>query len=143
MAGILYDASVYISWYRGRDSQARSLDVYDAGQPIWLHGVTAEELYLGAKTQEAIAVLDRFVKRFVKAKRLIVPTWSDWIRTGQVLRSIGVTHGFEHVGRFRLTGDALIAVTAGRLKITVVTANKRDFEKLAPHCDALVWKEWR
>jgi predicted nucleic acid-binding protein len=33
--------------------------------------------------------------------------------------------------RGRLTNDALIAMSAGRLGITVITANARDFEKLA------------
>ena len=38
---------------------------------------------------------------------------------------------FEKAGKRRLTNDALIAVSAGRMGITIITTNARDFAKLA------------
>ena len=40
-------------------------------------------------------------------------------------------HGHERIGRARLTNDALIAMSAARQGITVVTANVKDFALLA------------
>lgn len=37
----------------------------------------------------------------------------------------------EHIGRERLSNDALIAMSAGRLGITVITANEKDFARLS------------
>jgi len=37
----------------------------------------------------------------------------------------------RRIGKGRLTNDALIAMSAGRLGITVITGNTRDFGKLA------------
>ena len=38
---------------------------------------------------------------------------------------------YEQIGQGRLTNVALIAMGAGRLGITVITANERDFGRLA------------
>jgi predicted nucleic acid-binding protein len=40
-------------------------------------------------------------------------------------------HDYEQFGEGRLTNDSLIAMSAGRLGITVITANARDFARLA------------
>jgi predicted nucleic acid-binding protein len=60
-----------------------------------------------------------------------VPDIRDWIQTGKVLARVAVKYGYEKIGRGRLTNDALIAMSAARLGITVITANERDFRKLA------------
>jgi predicted nucleic acid-binding protein len=48
-------------------------------------------------------------------------------------------HGFEGIGRARLTNDALIAVSASRTGVTVITSNARDFARLAEF-QPLRWK---
>jgi predicted nucleic acid-binding protein len=48
-----------------------------------------------------------------------------------VLAQVAAAYGYEMIGRGRLTNDALIAVSAARQGITVVTANERDFNRLA------------
>ena len=40
-------------------------------------------------------------------------------------------YDYERVGQGRLTNDTLIAASAGRLGITVITVNAGDFVKLA------------
>jgi hypothetical protein len=37
----------------------------------------------------------------------------------------------EQIGQGRLTNDALIAISAGRLGVEVFTANERDYRRLA------------
>ena len=48
-----------------------------------------------------------------------------------MLALFGAKYVYEQIGKGRLTNDALIATSAGRLGITVITANSRDFKKLA------------
>ena len=71
-----------------------------------------------------------FARDFDRAKRVLVPNLSDWTQTGKVLARVAAKYD-EQIGRGRLTNDALIAISAGRLGITVITANARDFKKLA------------
>ena len=47
------------------------------------------------------------------------------------LRRLATKYHYERVGQGRLTNDALIATSAGRFGIRVITANERDFSKLA------------
>lgn len=53
------------------------------------------------------------------------------MRAGKVLAKIAAKYGFEQIGRGRLTNDALIATSAGRLGIDIITSNERDFRRLA------------
>ncbi len=61
----------------------------------------------------------------------MVPSLADWTLAGRVLAHLAAKYHYEQIGRGRLTNDALIAMSAGRLGITVITANERDFGKLA------------
>jgi predicted nucleic acid-binding protein len=47
------------------------------------------------------------------------------------LSRLAAKYDFEKIGRNRLTNDALMAMSAARAGVTVVTANVRDFRKLA------------
>jgi predicted nucleic acid-binding protein len=48
-----------------------------------------------------------------------------------VLARLAAKYDYEQIGRGRLTNDALLAMSAGRLGITIITATARDFRKLA------------
>jgi predicted nucleic acid-binding protein len=56
-----------------------------------------------------------------------------------LLGHVGQRYGYERIGQARLTNDALIAASAARCGITVITANARDFARLAEFCPL----EWR
>jgi predicted nucleic acid-binding protein len=47
------------------------------------------------------------------------------------LGRLGSQYGYEEIGRGRLTNDALIAISAGRVGITVITHNAQDFVRLS------------
>ena len=59
-----------------------------------------------------------------------MPTLGDWAQAGKVLALLAAEYGYEQIGRGRLTNDALIAISAARYGITVITANERDFARL-------------
>jgi|SRR5882724_411750 len=140
MKPVLFDTSIYICSYRsGHESEFRARNI-EQGSPIWLSSVVLEELYAGADAvgRKKLAQVER---DFDKIKRLLVPNLDDWTRTGKILYKIGQKHGFEHIGRARLTNDTLIAVSATRKGLTVLTHNTRDFARIAEFC-ALKWTLW-
>jgi predicted nucleic acid-binding protein len=82
--------------------------------------------------------VERLEREFDKARRILVPNLGDWAQTGKVLARLAAKHGYEQIGRGRLTNDALIATSASRVGIAVITANARDFARLADYC-SLKW----
>jgi predicted nucleic acid-binding protein len=74
-----------------------------------------------------------------KANRLLTPNLGDWALVGRILASVAQRHGYEKIGKARLTNDALIATSASRNGITVITTNARDFALLAEFCP-LQWQ---
>lgn len=130
MQRTLFDTSIYISALRRGDDAALSLRRMAADSPLWLSAVVLEELYAGAGNRER-RVIERLERDFDRAKRMLVPSQRDWAEAGKVLARLGAKYGYEQIGQGRLTNDALIAVSAGRLGIRVITANQRDYSRLA------------
>lgn len=98
--------------------------------PVWLSAVVLEELYAGAD-EDARRVVEWLERDFDRARRILVPNLSDWKQIGKVLAGLAAEYGYERIGQARLTNDALIAMSAARQGITVITANQRDFAMLA------------
>ena len=126
----LFDTSIYIAALRRGNDAAIALRRVAPDAPLWLSSVVLEELYAGAGDKER-RVVERLERDFDRVKRLLVPNLSDWTQTGRVLARLASKYDFEQIGQGRLTNDALIAMSAGRLGIRVLTANERDFRKLA------------
>jgi predicted nucleic acid-binding protein len=127
---VLFDSSIYITALRTGDEAALTLKRVAANSPVWLSSVVLEELYAGVGRRNR-HVLERLEHDFERAKRILVPNLSDWTQTGKVLARLAARYDYEQIGQGRLTNDALIAMSAGRSGITVITANARDFMRLA------------
>ncbi len=130
MQPVLFDSSIYIRALRTGDEAALALRRLAANSPVWLSSVVLEELYAGVALRSR-HVLERLERDFEKARRILVPNLSDWTQTGKVLARLAAKYDYEQIGQGRLTNDALIAMSAGRTGITVLTANVRDFMRLA------------
>src|SRR5512147_705159 len=130
MQPALFDSSIYISALRQGDDAALALRRLASDQPLWLSSVVLEELYAGAGDRGR-HVVERLERDFDKAKRILVPNLSDWTQAGKVLARLAIKYDYEQIGQGRLTNDALIAMSAARVGITVITANQRDFSRLA------------
>lgn len=130
MQPVLLDTSIYITALRLGDEAVLGLRRVVAGSPVWLSSVVLEELYAGVSTQNR-RVLAQLEHDFHRAGRILVPNLTDWTQTGKVLALLAAKYDYEQIGKGRLTNDALIAMSAGRLGITVITGNARDFKKLA------------
>ena len=130
MKPVLFDTSIYISALRRGNGAALTLRRLSADSPLWLSSVVLEELYAGAGDRER-RVVARLEHDFDRVKRILVPNLNDWTQSGRVLARLAVKYNYEQIGQGRLTNDTLIAVSAGRLGIRVLTANERDYRRLS------------
>jgi predicted nucleic acid-binding protein len=130
MRRVLFDSSIYIAAFRTHGDAALSVGRLTQGAPVWLSSVVLEELYAGVAGRGR-RILERLECDFDKARRILVPTLRDWTEAGKVLARLAAKYSYEQIGKGRLTNDALIAMSAGRVGITVITANARDFARLA------------
>ena len=129
MQPVLFDSSIYITALRAGDEALLTLRRLAAEAPVWLSAVVLEELYAGVKTPDR-KVVERLERDFDRARRILAPSLSDWTQAGKVLALLAAEFGYEQIGQGRLTNDALIAMSAGRHGITIITANERDFARL-------------
>jgi predicted nucleic acid-binding protein len=130
MRPVLFDSSIYILALRMGDVAALALRRWAPESPVWLSSVVLEELYAGVNNRDR-NVLDRLERDFNRANRILVPNLTDWTQTGKVLAWLAAEYGYEQIGKGRLTNDALIAMSAARIGVTIITANQRDFARLA------------
>jgi len=135
---ILFDSSVYIGAFRGDRDAGLIFERWRRKAPIWVSSVVLEELYAGADAASA-RLIGKLEKDFEKARRVLVPNLSDWTQTGRILAKLGAKYSFERIGQGRLTNDALIAASAARSGVEVITSNARDFSRLAEFCP-LQWR---
>ncbi len=135
---VLFDASVYIAALRPGGDRERLLQRSAEESPLWLSSVVLEELYAGAQGT-ATRVVERLERDFERAGRVLTPNRTDWVTAGKVLSRLAGKYGYEQIGRARLTNDALIAMSAARAGITVLTANARDFARIAEF-RAFAWR---
>ena len=134
MRPVLFDTSIYIAALQAGNEAVVGLRRITSQGPLWLSAVVLEELYAGVSWQDR-RIIDRLERDFERAQRILVPNLKDWTETGQGLARLAAEYGYEQVGKGRLTNDALIAASAGRQGITVITANQRDFSRLAEFRD--------
>jgi len=129
MQPCLFDTSIFISALRRGGGATSALRSLSAGVPVWLSAVVLEELYAGAGDRD-FDVVERLERDFKGIKRILVPSLSDWAQAGRVLARLAAKYDYEEIGRGRLTNDALIAMSAARSSILIITENARDFRRL-------------
>lgn len=144
MPGLVFDTSVYVSAFRRGDASVldlrRATEGDGASHPLWLSAVVLSEMLVGAAEKRTRARLIDTAREFNRIKRMLVPLESDWRLAGEVIGQIGAKYGYEHVGRARMTNDALIAMSAARTGLIVLTRNAEDFKRIAEF-RPFQWKE--
>lgn len=135
---ILLDSSVYITALRNGGDSSILLQRWVQESPLWLSSVVLEELYAGTNPADR-RILEKLERDFERAGRILVPSLADWVLAGKVLAAVAQKHAYEKIGRARLTNDALIATSAARNGISLITTNPRDFALLADFCP-LQWQ---
>jgi predicted nucleic acid-binding protein len=130
MPPVLFDTSLYISALRRGENGVLALRRVAPDAPVWLSVVVLEELYAGASDRDR-HLIEGLELDFEMGSRILIPILEDWTAVGRVLARLAAKYDYDQIGRGRLTNDALIAMSAGRLGVTVITSNKKDFSRLA------------
>jgi predicted nucleic acid-binding protein len=130
MQSALLDSSIYITALRRGDDAVLALRRFSTDTALWLSAVVLEELYAGVTDRDR-RIVEGLERDFDKARRILVPNLNDWTRAGRVLARLAARYHYEKIGQGRLSNDALIAMSAGRMGVRIITANERDFGRLA------------
>lgn len=105
-----------------------------------MSAVVIQELAAGARDATRLKQLDRIRRTYETSGALLVPTSEDWWFAGKVLNSLYrvVKRQGEDAEptkeQMRIVRDVLIARTAKRAGVTVVTRNTADFERITQFC---------
>ena len=112
-----------------------------------MSAVVLQELVAGANDASTIKDLERTRLEYRNANKLLVPNEEDWWHAGLVLnalqrgrrsRKTGKIPKMSVAERYRIINDVLIARTAKRAGVIVVTDNVNDFRKIRNFCDVKV-----
>ena len=139
MPPLLLDTSVYIDALRRGDPTLARAKGLLAGERLWLSAVVLAELLAGA-AGDTRKLVERLGRDFDKVDRLLVPNATDWRDAGVLLARVAEVHGYESIGRARLMNDSLIATSASRRGVTVITTNARDFARLQQFRPSFSWR---
>jgi predicted nucleic acid-binding protein len=132
---VLFDTSVYL---RALQSEgALLLQHWALTTPLWLSAVVLEELYAGVRPSDQ-RIVARLERDFARAGRILIPGPRDWVYAGKMLALLAKKYG-EWSGGPRMSHDALIAASAWRAGVTVLTLKEREFAQLGECCPL----EWR
>ncbi|MDP9169985.1 MAG: type II toxin-antitoxin system VapC family toxin [Acidobacteriota bacterium] len=130
---VVLDTNVLIAFFRDPRQRAQFESRYH--RPLlFMSSVVAPELFVGCRTQQQEKALTAFLKPFEKAARIVTPDHACFREAGRVLAGLGRA-GIGTAHRHKILNDVLIAVTAARSGLMVVTSNAGDFsliEKYTP-----------
>jgi predicted nucleic acid-binding protein len=100
---------------------------------VYLHAVVAHELRSGTRSRTDRDKLERaLLTRFERLGRVITPSTQCWNTAGNILADLGRTEGVvaSQVSKALLC-DVLIAVSCREAGVVLITANTRDFKRIA------------
>jgi predicted nucleic acid-binding protein len=127
------DTQLFIRGYR--DAQARvDLEAFhSAFAPFeYLSAVVVHELRAGATVAEARELERHLVGPFERRGRLLTPSYDAWKRAADVLARLRESEGLELRAVSRgFAADVLLAASCRESGVILVTANVRDFERIA------------
>ncbi len=133
MPKVTFDTNILIS--------RKNLQLPDS---FYMSIVVLQELVAGAEDESALKSLTVAYREYEKSGRLLIPTAEDWWLVGKVIYALqrglksqkgGLTPKMSADQKYRITHDVLIARTAKRGGVTVVTDNLKDFEAIQRFCN--------
>jgi predicted nucleic acid-binding protein len=131
MSSLTYDTSTFISY--------KPL-VFPAG--FVMSAIVIQELTAGAVDKSEVQKWDAAWRAHEKEGTLLVPTGEDWWLAGKVLNSMlrglkarsGRTPKLPAMEKHRIIRDVLIARTARRARVVLITDNIKDFKAISRFC---------
>ncbi len=121
---ILLDTNIYISWIREGKYPEILLDVRTQK---YLSCHVLMELWAGARTKQAVKIVEKLQKPYQKANRLVELSGEHYIKAGQLIAALP-----EHLSNKKKSAgfinDIHIALSAASIGAVLFTENKTDFE---------------
>jgi len=136
MPKITFDTNIFISRKRVKLPESFYMSV-----------VVLAELVAGAEDEAEVKSLNTARREYEKTGRLLIPNGEDWWLAGKVINSLqrglkskrgGLTPKISAIEKYRITNDVLIARTARRAGVTVVTDNLKDFMLAQRFCSVRI-----
>jgi predicted nucleic acid-binding protein len=129
------DSNIFITAARNEQFAGELIRFTERFLPqLYLHAVVVQELYIGAINGQARGAIERNIAQpFEKRGRLIVPSYTAWKRSGEivavlvekrVLTAGGIPKSFMN--------DVVLAASCREEGVEIVTLNERDFSRIRP-----------
>lgn len=123
---VVFDTSVYFGVFNHGLFQD---EINGFNKVMYLVHPVLHELWIGAKGEKEINHMINFGARFIKLRRLVVPSSSTQVLIGQVCHKLRSSGKLEPVYP-HIYNDVSIALLARQIGAVVVTVNISDFEKI-------------
>jgi len=127
------DTNVYIRAFRDPHANAELQVFHTAFAPFeYLSAVVVHELRAGARPRQVADLERHVIAPFERRGRLLTPSYAAWKEGGRVLAGIVERDptGWHTLSR-GFVNDVLLAMTCREAGVTLVTDNRRDFERIA------------
>jgi predicted nucleic acid-binding protein len=120
---VTFDTNIYVGWIRAHKFRELLLDYRTCK---YLSAIVLMELWAGARTKNAVRIIDRLQAPYLQAQRVVAPDIKDHIFLGQILSDIPVAH-LPRIAQASFVNDIAIALSARSIGATLYTANHNDF----------------
>lgn len=136
------DSNVFIDAFRN-DQRGAELEAFHAAfAPFeYLSAVVAMELRAGVRGTAATKLEQHVLEPFERRGRVVTPSYAAWRAAGEVLAAVR-GRGDSRVMMTGFANDVLLALSCREAGITVVTSNRRDFERIARETDCDFVEPW-
>jgi predicted nucleic acid-binding protein len=128
------DTNLFIDGFREAAANQELQRFHAACAPfVYLHAVVAHELRAGIRSQSDRDKLEReLLGRFERLGRVVTPSTSCWNTAGNVLSELARAEGLvaAQVSKAFLC-DVLIALSCREAGVVLITANTKDFRRIA------------
>ena len=135
LSSVLLDTNIYIRY--GADQPG----------PFYMSSVVIQELTAGARDDATVRKFGEFRRQWEAKGKLLVPTGEDWWHAGKILNAMhrglkshraGRTSAIPKEEQRRILRDVLIARTAKRANVAIVTEDVADFLRIQRYCDVRI-----
>jgi predicted nucleic acid-binding protein len=141
----LLDTNLYVRAFRDPAAATELRRFYAAHTPAChLSSVVLHELLVGASGPEsARAIWSDLAQPFRRTARIVTPSAAAWRKAGEVVAQLAWEEGLDRSTVPRaFVNDALIAANCREEGLTIVTENRRDFQRLQRLIDFEFLSPW-
>ena len=125
------DTSLYIDALRNEEART-ALNAFHQSHTPFLHlsAIVAQELRAGVRGASATRLEHDLLAPYERRGRMVTPSYAAWKEAGRVLSELVSPAGWRSVTR-SFVNDVLLALSCREAGTILITANIRDFARIA------------